>query len=189
MFTGSGTAAVYTLTAAGLALLDDASASAQRTTLGLGDMSTQSASGVAITGGTITGITDLAVADGGTGSGTAAGARSNLSAASTTQTELISGVFLAPEATTYKLVVKIPYGGTITEVTTISSAGTATATFKINTTALGGTANSVSSVEQSQAHASSNTFVAGDDIQVTFSSVSADCENVSFTIKFTRTLD
>ena len=35
----------------------------------------------AITGGTITGITDLAVADGGTGSSTASGARSNLGAA------------------------------------------------------------------------------------------------------------
>jgi len=35
---------------------------------GLGTMSTQNANAVAITGGTITGITDLAVADGGTGS-------------------------------------------------------------------------------------------------------------------------
>ena len=38
-------------------------------------------SNVAITGGTITGITDLAVADGGTGASTAANARTNLSAA------------------------------------------------------------------------------------------------------------
>ena len=45
---------------------------------GLGTMSTQAASNVAITGGSITGITDLAVADGGTGSSTASGARTNL---------------------------------------------------------------------------------------------------------------
>jgi len=38
-----------------------------RTSLGLGDLATQSASSVTITGGSITGITDLAVADGGTG--------------------------------------------------------------------------------------------------------------------------
>ena len=74
-------------------------ASAARTNLGLGTMSTQNASGVAITGGTIAGITwtgsistsgltctggtitnitDLAIADGGTGASTASGARANL---------------------------------------------------------------------------------------------------------------
>jgi hypothetical protein len=41
-----------TPTAAGLALLDDADATAQRTTLGLGTMATQNANAVAITGGT-----------------------------------------------------------------------------------------------------------------------------------------
>jgi hypothetical protein len=45
---------------------------------GLGTMATQAASSVAITGGSITGITDLAVADGGTGSSTTSGARTNL---------------------------------------------------------------------------------------------------------------
>jgi hypothetical protein len=44
----------------------------------LGTMSTQNANSVAITGGSITGITDLAVADGGTGASTASNARTNL---------------------------------------------------------------------------------------------------------------
>ena len=52
--------------------------STARTGLGLGDLATQEASAVAITGGSITGITDMAVADGGTGSSTASGARTNL---------------------------------------------------------------------------------------------------------------
>jgi hypothetical protein len=55
------------LSSAGRALIDDADAAAQRTTLGLGSIATQAASNVTITGGSITGITDLAVADGGTG--------------------------------------------------------------------------------------------------------------------------
>jgi hypothetical protein len=65
--TASDTYAVATLTAAGRAILDDADASAQRTTLGLGTIATQSAASVSITGGSVTGITDITVADGGTG--------------------------------------------------------------------------------------------------------------------------
>ena len=68
-------------TAAGLALLDDTNAEAQRTTLGLGTMSTQAANNVNISGGAITGITDLAIADGGTGASTAAAARTALGVA------------------------------------------------------------------------------------------------------------
>jgi hypothetical protein len=44
----------------------------------LGTIATQAASNVSITGGSITGITDLAVADGGTGASTAPNARINL---------------------------------------------------------------------------------------------------------------
>lgn len=52
--------------------------SGARTNLGLGTIATQNANAVAITGGTIAGITDLAVVDGGTGSSSAAGARTSL---------------------------------------------------------------------------------------------------------------
>jgi hypothetical protein len=57
-FTGSGTASTYDLTTAGKALLDDADASAQRTTLGLGTIATQNANNVTLTGGSITGLGD-----------------------------------------------------------------------------------------------------------------------------------
>lgn len=134
------------------------------------------------------GGTDVAVADGGTGSSTAAGARTNLSAAALSQTtEFVAGYIKTPANQDYRLIVKIPHGGTITETVTRSESGTCTATFKVNTTALGGTANSVSSTEQAQAQASSNTFAADDDIVVTISSNSS-CVGMSFTIKYTRTL-
>lgn len=53
-------------------------ASGARTNLGLGSMATQAANSVAITGGSVSGITDLAIADGGTGASDAATARINL---------------------------------------------------------------------------------------------------------------
>lgn len=59
-------------------LSDVAAVATSRTNLGLGTMAVQNANAVAITGGSIAGITDLAVADGGTGASTAAGARTNL---------------------------------------------------------------------------------------------------------------
>ena len=77
-FTGSGTAATYDLTSAGKALLDDADAAAQRTTLGLGTAAT-------------TASTDYATAAQGTKADNAAAKASNLSdlaSASTARTNL-----------------------------------------------------------------------------------------------------
>jgi len=54
------------------------SGSTVRTSLGLGTIATQDASNVTISGGSITGITDLAIADGGTGASTANAAINNL---------------------------------------------------------------------------------------------------------------
>lgn len=91
--TAADTWAVTTLTAFARTILDDVDAPAVRTTLGLGTVATQAASSVAITGGSITGITDIAIADGGTGGSTPAAARTNLElgTAATVNTGVASG--------------------------------------------------------------------------------------------------
>ena len=61
-YTGASSAALATLTSFGRSLMDDADAAAGRSTMGLGTMATQNANAVAITGGSIDGIT----IDGGT---------------------------------------------------------------------------------------------------------------------------
>jgi hypothetical protein len=85
-FNGVDTATTTDLSAFGRSLIDDADAATARTTLGLatgatttvGTIATQNSNAVAITGGAISGITDLAIADGGTGASDAATARTNL---------------------------------------------------------------------------------------------------------------
>ena len=78
---GSGLDTTYCFRANNLADLADVVSA--RLSLGLGNIATQVSSNITITGGSITGITDLAVADGGTGSSTVAGAQTNLGVTST----------------------------------------------------------------------------------------------------------
>lgn len=80
-----------------------------------------------------------------------------------------------PDDKTYPLIGKAPYEITITETTTKSDSGTCTATFAIDGVPLGGTANSVSSSEQSQAHSSDNVLPAGGTLSVVISANSS-CE-------------
>lgn len=104
-----------------------------------------------------------------------------------TLTSTISGGIVTVADQDYTIILKAPHAMTITETTTKSWAGTCTATFKINTTALWGTANSVSTTETSQTHSSANSVIAGDDIIMTVSSNSS-CTDMSFTVKYTATL-
>ena len=58
--------------------LESRSASEVRSDIGLGSIATQASNNVSITGGSVSGITDLAIADGGTGASSASAARTNL---------------------------------------------------------------------------------------------------------------
>jgi hypothetical protein len=91
--------------------LSEGVAATMRTNLGLGTIATQAASAVAITGGTIAGITDLAIADGGTGSSTAAGARTNLGLG-TMATQAASAVAITGGAITGITDLAVADGGT-----------------------------------------------------------------------------
>jgi hypothetical protein len=115
-----------TVSVAGAALIDDADAAAQRTTLGLGTIATQNANNVSITGGSVTGITDLAVADGGTGASDAATARTNLGIG-TIATQNSNNVSIT--------------GGSVTGITdlVVGDGGTGVGSFTAYAVILGGT--------------------------------------------------
>ena len=88
---------------------------------------------------------------------------------------------------TYHLALNTPFPMEILSVTTDCDSGTCTATVKINGTSLGGTANSVSTTEQTQNHTTNKEAVAGDDVALVISSNSS-CEGMRLSMKFLRPL-
>lgn len=74
----SGVVSTTTISALGRSLIGQEAASGVRGDLGLGSIALQDASSVDISGGAISGITDIAIEDGGTGASSAADARTNL---------------------------------------------------------------------------------------------------------------
>ena len=105
----------------------------------------------------------------------------------TTITDFISGVIAVPVNQDYQIILNVPVAITITSTTTICVSGTCTATFKIAGTAIGGSANAVSSSQQTQAHTTGNIAAAGQNIVLTISSNSS-CSYMAFTMTFTRGL-
>jgi hypothetical protein len=88
--TASGIVASTPISAVGRSIISGSTEGDARNSLGLGTLSVQNAGSVSISGGTITGISDLAIADGGTGASNAADARANLGLAIGTNVQAYS---------------------------------------------------------------------------------------------------
>lgn len=111
-----------------------------------------------------------------------------IGAAGLTQVDFLSGHIRSPANQDYRIVEKIPFGATITAFAAKTSSGTITAALKINTTAVTNGSINVTSTQGSATPSAANVMVANDALVLALSSNSS-AQNLSFTIKFTRTLD
>lgn len=100
-------------------------------------------------------------------------------------TDGISGLIPFPEDTDYVLRLKSPHAGTIKEVVTRCTAGTATAELLVDGASIDGSTNAVSTSEDAQDHETE--FSLGSEWVLRVSSTT-DCENLSFSIKYSRPL-
>lgn len=142
-----------------------------RTNLGLGNIATQAKNAIDITGGTIVGITDLAIADGGTGASTAAAARAALAANKVVLTVRATSLV---GATVYGVV--SPVAGTITKIYSVLKGAALTTGDASLTGKIGGVAITDGAITITQAGSAVgdkdnvtpsalNVVVAGDEIQ------------------------
>ena len=159
-----------------------------RTSLGLGSIATQASSSVSITGGSITGITDLAIADGGTGASDEATARSNLGIdalaryqlqgvianAASAETAWVA-VGVSGDITRFDTVIEGQITGTAATVTLQTSAGTTIASVTIAT---GGAAGDV----DSDTSPANTAVTAGTALKVVNTGGSTGAQRVWFTI-------
>lgn len=169
-FTGSGAAALATFTAAGRALLDDADAAAQRTTLG---------------------VVAASLAENNTFVGDASGnpvakTVAEMQALLKVDKGCIAYVDSAPVDGTVEILVRAPFGFTINSFTADDDSGTVTVAVKINGTDVTGlSAVAVSSTKATTNATAANTVAAGDVVSLTFSSASTPV-NVRATVNWTR---
>lgn len=112
--------------------------------------------------------------------GAGSGAGSSNGSAGTGE-DYLAGMIETPTEKEYTLTSDIPYDGYIHSVSTICLSGSCTLTTRINGTAIGATANAVSTSESTEIATSANSFVSGDriSIQVSANATSAD---LTFTI-------
>lgn len=101
------------------------------------------------------------------------------------QTEGGSFSIAFPSNQSYRAKINASFGFTIQSITSRCSSGSCTATFNINGTNLTGTANAVSTTEQTQSYTGNNVVNAGDDVNCVISS-NAACQFAIFEIAYTR---
>jgi hypothetical protein len=109
------------------------SGSTARSSLGLGTIATQDSNNVTITGGSVSGITDLAVADGGTGASDASGARTNLGLAIGTNVQAYSAELQgATQGGIYGMKNRIINGAMVIDQRNAGASGTGNDTYVVD---------------------------------------------------------
>lgn len=110
-----------------------------------------------------------------------------VNAAGTSQVEEWSGIIALPTDKDYKIVPKVPFACTFNKITTQLVSGTCTVTLKIGSTSVTGGQIATTSSVQSSTCTAANVAAEDDAIVLTVSSASSPVD-LSFTIKYTRTL-